>query len=115
MRDMSPRELARNDLIEEAYHWDETLKQERSERLKVQRPARARKPSAHQKIATQKRTDRLDAVVREFTKLRPTIQDGSALMAASRLKRLTIFQDVELDTLRKDIARIKKELARHRQ
>ena len=110
MRDMSPRELARNDLIDRAYSWDSIKASERAERLNLQRFTRVRSPSQHQRDAVQTRAERLTNIDDALSGIS---SKKSAASAALIMKNRGLFVEVEMDTLRKDIALLRK-LARSR-
>lgn len=110
MRDMSPRELARNDLIDRAYNWNSVKASERAERLNLQRFSRTRSPSRYQRDAVQSRAERLANIDNALSGIS---SKKSAASAALILKNRGLFVEIKTDTLRKDIALLRK-LARSR-
>ena len=103
--DISPRQLARNDLIEVAQNWEAVVQLQRAESLNDARPTRAIR--ARESLPSQERARRIQAIAAMLRgPTRTAWQGWSAARIGGQIA--ASFPDVKPETLRKDIAKAKK-------
>jgi hypothetical protein len=110
---MSPRQLARNDLIETAFNFEAAVPMGRANSLNLGRVERSK--AAHVASTLNDRALRVEAIV--LVLIDPTNSAWAShpnSKLALRLSERKEFASVNSETLRKDIAKAKKtKLARH--
>jgi hypothetical protein len=112
IRDMSPRQLARNDLIETAFNFHAVVAKGRADSLNLGRTERSK--AARTSSTTNERADRVKAIASILgnpTNSAWASHPNSKLALRDEFKK---FAAVNSETLRKGIAKAKKtKLARH--
>lgn len=107
IRDMSPRQLGRNDLIETAYCWDAVVSKMRADSLNLGRAERSK--SARLASTKNDRARRVDAIVLILNNPSNSAwANHPSSKLALRLGKKAEFLRVKSETLRKDIAKAKK-------
>jgi hypothetical protein len=111
IREMSPRQLARNDLIEVAQNYTAIVARTRADSLNAGRKERSKQ--AKSAMASSARSQRVDQIASILKDPRNTVWAGHPnSKLAARLCEHREFASVTSDTLRKDIAKAKTKLAR---
>lgn len=103
--DLSPRQIMRNDLLEVAQRWPESVIIARSESLDLQRPARARKLSPTQRAAKEGRDRRIEVVAQALSTV---ASNRSAQDAANVLQTRGVLPEIKLRTLRQYVTEARK-------